>query len=280
MKSSKPLRILGVIAKHVTLAFGAVLMLLPFAWMILTSFKTFKETIAIPIQWLPSAIRLDNYAYVLDKLEFGRYYINTGIVTVLLVLGQLVLCSMAAYAFARLKFPFKKVIFGVILSVMMIPSQMSLVPNYLTLVALGWGNSFIGIVVPLIPTAYGVFFLSQVFKGIPLEIEQSAHIDGCSPFMTFVRIGLPLAKNGLISYGILVTLFAWNELMWPLIVISSDKMRTLSLAVAALRSMRAVSTQYQVLMAGSVMTIIPVLLVFILGQKQFISGIVSGSVKG
>lgn len=279
-KGYKMSRAVGSVVKHAVLIAGGLIMLLPFVWMVLTSFKTFNEVLKVPIQWLPEQLQWENYVQVLDTLEFGRYYINTAIVAVGLVTSQMVLCAMSAYAFARLRFPGRKVIFAIILSVMMIPTQMTLIPNYTTLVALGWNNTFQGIIIPLVPTAYGIFFLNQVFKGIPAEIEQAAQIDGCSPFGTFIRVGLPLSTNGLISYGILVTLFAWNEFMWPLIVIGSDKMRTLSLAVASLKSYRSIGTQYHILMAASVMTILPVLVVFLIGQKQFISGIVSGSVKG
>ena len=265
---------------HAVLIAGALLMLLPFVWMILTSFKTFKESIMLPVTWLPEQWSFNNYAEVLDRLEFGRYYANTIIVTVSVVAGQLVFCQMAAYALSRLEFPGRKLIFAVILTVMMVPTQMTVIPNYFTTVSFGIANTFAGIILPLLPTAYGIFFFTQVFKSVPLEIEQSAYIDGCSPFRTFVSIAVPISKNGIISYGILVTLFAWNELFWPLIVISSDQMRTLSVAIASLKSYRSVSTQYQILMAASVMTIVPVLAVFIIGQKQFISGIASGAVKG
>ncbi|MCL2163337.1 MAG: carbohydrate ABC transporter permease [Oscillospiraceae bacterium] len=279
-KSHKTYRIAGLVMKHTGLIAGGLIMMLPFVWMALTSFKNSKEVLKVPIQWFPEHMQWDNYAQVLNTLEFGRYYMNTAIVTTGLVVGQLALCSMAAYAFSRLRFPCRRIIFGIILSVMMIPSQMTLIPNYTTLVALGWNNTFQGIILPLVPTAYGVFFLSQVFKGIPSEIEQAAKIDGCSPFGTYIRVGLPLAVNGLVSFGILVMLYAWNEFMWPLIVVGNDKMRTLSLAVAALKSYRDIQTKYHILMAASVMTIIPVLLVFLIGQRRFIAGIMSGSVKG
>lgn len=259
------------------LVVGAFIMVFPFIWMLLTSFKSFREAIQVPIVWLPQEWLFSNYITVLKKLNFGVYYRNTIFVTVSILIGQLFVCSLAGYAFGRLKFPGKNLIFFLILSVLMVPPQMTLIPRYLMMDYLGWVDTFKGLIIPMIPSAYGTFFLRQFFMSLPQELEDSAKIDGCSYFRTYWNIMLPLCTSALVAYGILNFLSSWNDLLWPLIVTNTEGMRVLSIAMASMQGQHG--TQYQLLMAASVMATIPTVIVFMLGQKHFIKGIAMTGIK-
>lgn len=259
------------------LLIGAVIMIFPFIWMVLTSLKTFKEAIQVPIVWIPEEWRFSNYVTVLEKLNFGTYYRNTIIMTLTILVGQLLLCSLAGYAFARLRFKGKNLIFFLILSVLMVPPQMTLIPRYLMMDYLGWVDTFKGLIIPMIPSAYGTFFLRQFFMSLPKELEDSAKIDGCSYFRIYWNIMLPLCTSALVAYGILNFLASWNDLLWPLIVTNSENMRVLSIAMASMQGQNG--TQYQLLMAASVMATIPTVCVFMVGQKYFIKGIAMTGIK-
>ena len=260
------------------LSLGSIIMVFPFIWMVLTSFKTFAESVALPIVWFPSEWNFNNYAEVLEKLDFITYYKNTIIYTGVVLFGQLFLCSLAGYAFARLNFRFKNVIFFLILAVLMVPPQMTLIPRYQMMNYLGWVDTYKGLIIPIIPSAYGTFFLRQFFMTLPRELEDSAKIDGCSYFRIDWNIMLPLCTSALVAYGIITAIATWNDLLWPLIVTNSNSMRVLSVAMACLQGQNG--TKYQLLMAASVLSTIPTLIAFIFGQKHFIKGIALTGIKG
>ena len=264
--------------KVLILSVGAVIMVIPFVWMVLTSFKTLAEVNHIPMIWWPSSFALTNYQEVLGRLNFILYFKNTLINTVLITGGQVVLCARAAYAFARLRFPGRDKIFFVILAVMMVPSQMTIIPQYLIVGKLGWLNTYAALIIPQLFSAYGTFFLRQFFLTLPRELEDSAKIDGCSYFRTFWKIMLPLCSNGLIAFGIFTVLWAWNDLLWPLLVTTNDNMRVLSVAIATLNGYYV--TDYNLLMAASVLAILPMVVMYIIGQKHFIEGIAVSGIKG
>ena len=260
------------------LSLGSIIMVFPFIWMVLTSFKTFAESVALPIVWFPSEWNFNNYAEVLEKLDFITYYKNTIIYTGVVLFGQLFLCSLAGYAFARLNFRFKNVIFFLILAVLMVPPQMTLIPRYQMMNYLGWVDTYKGLIIPIIPSAYGTFFLRQFFMTLPRELEDSAKSDGCSYFRIYWNIMLPLCTSALVAYGIITAIATWNDLLWPLIVTNSNSMRVLSVAMACLQGQNG--TKYQLLMAASVLSTIPTLIAFIFGQKHFIKGIALTGIKG
>ena len=174
--------------KLLLLSIGAVCMIIPFVWMVLTSFKTLAEVNHIPMIWLPSHFDFTNYQEVLDRLNFVLYFKNTLINTIVITGGQVIICSLAAYAFARLHFPGRDKIFFVMLAVMMVPSQMTIIPQYLIVAKLGWLNTYAALIIPQLFSAYGTFFLRQFFLTLPKELEDSAKIDGCSYFRIFWRI--------------------------------------------------------------------------------------------
>lgn len=256
---------------------GAVVMLVPFVWMILTSFKSLPETMQIPITWLPEQFKFENYTEVLTKMKFSRYYFNTILMTLVVDIAQLITCSTAAYAFAHIRFPGRGVLFIVILSILMVPAQTTLIPRYKLMTMLGWQNRFSGLIIPMIPSAYGIFFLRQFFMVLPSDLNEAATIDGCGHIRIFALIDLPLCKSALISYGVINTLWAWNELLWPLIITNSDSMKVLSLAMATMQGEH--STKYNLLMAASVLATMPMILMFLVAQKHYVEGIAFSGIK-
>jgi len=256
---------------YLVLSAGAFTMILPFVWMVLTAFKTFQETLAIPIKWFPSKFQLDNFREVLNRLNFARYYVNTIIVTVSITLFQALFCSMAAYGFARIKFPGRGVLFFVLLSMLMIPQQMTLLPSFVLLSRLGWLDTFLALIIPNLFSAYGTFFLRQFFMSLPGELEEAAIIDGSSRWGIYWRIFLPLSTTALAAFGVFTVLWAWNDLMWPLIMTSRESIRVLSLGISTL--VGHYSTRNHWLMAASMLATTPMIVMFIVLQKQFIAGI-------
>ena len=256
---------------HFILILGSIAMIIPFIWMILTSLKTYAESVQVPPVIMPSDFQWSNYKEVFVLLPFFEFMFNTFIVTVLRTAGQLFLCSLAAYAFARIHFPGRNVFFIITLSVLMVPGQVFLLPQYMIMVKLGWLNTLQAIIVPGLFSAFGTFLLRQFFMGLPKELEEAARLDGCNHFQIFWKIMLPLAKPGLIALGIFTTLWSWNELMWPMIVNSSPEAMTLSVGLSSLQGQYA--TNYTILMAGSFLAVLPMLVIFFILQKQFIEGI-------
>lgn len=267
----------GNLAIHIILILGAGIMVLPFLWMLLTSFKTLAESTQMPPKIFPDRLRWNNYTEVMNILPFGSFYINTMLMLLFRVIGSVLFSAMAAYAFARLEFPGKNFLFSLILLQMMIPSQIFITPQFLLVQKLGLTNTVAALVVPGVVSAFGTFLLRQFFMGIPKELEEAAKLDGCSIGTTFLRIMLPLARSGLVALAIFTALFAFKDLMWPLIVnMSIDKM-TLSAGLASLQGQFA--TNYPQLMAGSLLAIWPMLIIFIVFQRKFIEGIATSGGK-
>ena len=276
MKAKRRVSI-GRIVMYLLLIFWAVFMIMPFAWMILTSLKAQAEAMKVPIVWFPKEPQWKNYVDVLQKYNFGLYYKNTIIVTVITVAFQLVTSSTAAYAFARLNFPGKNFIFLVCMTVLMVPTQMIIIPRFIIVMKLGWLDTFTGIIVPNLPSIFGTFFLRQNFMSMPKDLDEAAMLDGCSFFGIYWRILLPLVKNGLISFGVLTTLWAWNELLWPLIVVSKSKLYVLSIAIANMQGQYA--TKIPVQMTAGVYALVPMLILFLFGQKYMLEGIATSGMK-
>ncbi|MBB6674048.1 carbohydrate ABC transporter permease [Cohnella nanjingensis] len=266
----------GVLAQLLLLA-GAVLMLLPFAWAALTALKTPAEAIAIPMKLLPAKPQWSHFAETFDQLPFARYYWNTAATTIVKTLAALLISSMAGYAFARVPFPGKSVLFVLVLSVLMVPAQVFLVPQYMLMKDWGWLNSLKAITVTGMFSAYGTFLLRQFFLSLPVELEEAAKIDGCRPPGIYWRIMLPLAKPGLVAFGIISALWSWNDFMWPLIVNSSPDKMTLAVGLATLQGQY--TTNYPLLMAGMLLAIAPMILLFLLLQRQFVEGMTLSGLK-
>ncbi|MCB2295049.1 carbohydrate ABC transporter permease [Clostridium algoriphilum] len=262
---------------HIILIIGAISMLTPFIWMFLTSLKTLTEATRVPTVIFPKILQWSNYTEVVKLLPFGKFYLNTILMIIFRVAFAVVFSSMAAYAFARLKFPGKNFFFMLVLIQMMVPSQIFIIPQFLLVLKLGWLNSIQALIMPGVVSAFGTFLLRQFFIGIPIELEEAAILDGCNKWQIYTKIMMPLAKSGLVALGIFTSLFAFKDLMWPLIVnMSTDKM-PLAAGLASLQGQY--STHYEQIMAGSMIGIWPMLLIFIIFQKQFIKGIASTGSK-
>jgi multiple sugar transport system permease protein len=267
----------GSILTHVILIIGASIMILPFLWMVLTSIKSLTESVQIPPKILPSIAQWDNYSAVAKILPFASFYVNTILMMVGRVVGSVLFSAMAAYACARLNFPGKNIFFGLVLFQMMIPGQLFIIPQFLIVQKLGLLNTVSALIVPGIVSAFGTFLLRQFFMGLPKDLEEAAKLDGCTIWQTFYKIMLPLSRSGLIALAIFTSLFAFKDLMWPLIVnMSTDKM-PLAAGLASLQGQFA--TNYPQLMAGSLLAIWPMLLLFIIFQKRFIEGIATSGGK-
>ena len=254
---------------HLILILGSFIMILPFAWMVLTAFKTQNEAIRVPPIIFPSHWDLTTFKNVFDKLPFLSAYKNTIISAVVTVAAQLFMCSMAGYAFGCIKFPGRNVIFVTCLSVLMIPSTLFILPQYL-MIENGSSEHDPGSVLPIC-FLHGTFLMRQFFMSLPKELEDAAKLDGCNYFQIFYKIMLPLVKPGLITLAIITVRLAWNDLMWPLVVNPSTDKTTLAAALANLQGQY--STDYPTMMAGSVMAILPLVIMFAVFQKQFIEGI-------
>lgn len=256
---------------HTILIIGSILMVMPFIWMLLTSFKTMMESMQVPPTIMPHKFVWANYKNAVSLLPFFTFYMNTIIVIIVRVIVSSFFAAMAAYAFARIKFPGREILFMFLLIQMMVPGQIFIIPQYLMVQKLGMLNSISALIFPGIVTAFGTFLLRQFFLSLPEEVEEAAIIDGANRWQIFWHIMLPLAKPGMISLSIFTALFAWKDLMWPLIVNADLEKMPLSAGLASL--IGQFSTDYPVLMAGSVIAIIPMIIIFVIFQKQFISGI-------
>ncbi|OOM80094.1 carbohydrate ABC transporter permease [Clostridium sp. BL-8] len=263
---------------HLVLILGVVIMIMPFAWMILTSFKSVSESTSMnPFIMFPSEWKIENYFEVIKQNDFIMLYFNTFSMIILRVICSVAFSAMAAYAFARLKFPGRNFLFGIVLFQMMVPVQLFIIPQYLMVDKLGMRNTVFALLFPGFVSAFGTFLLRQFFMGLPKELEESARLDGCNIGQTFLKVMLPLTKSGLVALGIFTALFAFKDLMWPLIVNSNADAATLSSALAKIQS--AYSVNYPQLMAASVLAIWPMLAIYIIFQKQFIEGIATSGGK-
>lgn len=263
---------------HVLLIIGAIIMVFPFVWMVLTSLKTVTESTSMnPYVYIPKVLQWENYVTVWKNNEFIRLYFNTFAMIVLRVICAVLFSAMAAYAFARLNFPGKNFFFGVVLFQMMVPVQIFIIPQYLMVDFLNMRNTIFALVFPGMVSAFGTFLLRQFFMGLPKELEESARLDGCNIWQTFWKVMLPLTKSGLIALAIFTALFAFKDLMWPLIVNNQSEAATLSSALSKIQS--AYSVKYPELMAASVLAIWPMMLLYVIFQKQFIEGIATSGGK-
>lgn len=259
------------------LILGALVMVLPYWFMLVVSFETIEEASAIPPHFFPLDPIINNYKEIFVKLDFGRYFLNSLIVTLSLVFSQIILCSLAGYAFARLYFPFKNWIFLVFLSVIMLPGIVLLIPRYLILKNLGLVNTLTGVIILEIFSEFGIFLYRQHFLSLPIEMEEAAIVDGANMWNIFWKIMMPLSKPITLSFGLLVFIYGWNLFLWPLIVITSPEKRTLPIAIALLQGQYF--SNWGVIMAGGVIASLPPIILFLFAQKSFVEGIAFSGLK-
>ena len=262
---------------HLMLLPLALVMLAPMVWMLLTSVQTLAETEHFP-PVLPSGVRWQNYTDVLQLSQFPRWFLNSMIVTVVVVLSNLLLCSLAGYAFARIRFFGRDVVFILVLATMMIPFQVVLIPTFLIVRRIGLIDTLGALIVPNLAGAFGIFLLRQFFKTLPVELEEAARIDGASRLGILFKIVLPLSGPVLATLAVVTFLWTWNDFLWPLVTISSSNNMTVQLGLLTFQG--AHKTNTNLLMAANVMSIAPVLVLFFVLQRYFIRGIATTGLKG
>ena len=268
LERSRKIRTAGVYAFFII---GSVIMIFPFVWMFLTSFKTVEESMIIPPTILPEAWQTKNYSDAMASLPFLSLYKNTALMIFWRVVCAVVFSSMAGYAFAKLNFKGKHILFSLVLIQMMLPSRLFITPQYQMLTRLGLTNSIFALVFPGLVSAFGTFFLRQAYLGIPDEIAEAAYLDGCNQWQTFIKVMAPLTKASMAALAVFTAVFAYGDLMWPLIVNTDINMMTLSSGLATLRGQ--FSTNFPVMMAGSLLAMVPMVVLYLFFQKQFIEGV-------
>ncbi len=273
-KSSANTRKRMTVLVYVVLIISSLIMVFPFVWMILTSVKTVAESNAVPPVIFPQeGLQWKNFVEATTSLPFLKLYLNTGLMILFRVICAVAFSSMAGYAFAMLEFRGKKLLFGIVLVQMSLPSQIFIIPQYQMVAKMGLANTIFALVFPGIVSAFGVFFLRQTYLGIPKEIAEAAYLDGCNQWQTFYKVMFPLTGTSVAALTIFTAVFAYSDLMWPLVVNSDLNMMTLSSGLATLRGQ--FSTNFPVLMAGSLLAMLPMVVLYLIFQKQFVEGIAS-----
>lgn len=262
---------------YLLLIASSLLMLVPFYWSVGTSLKLEQFVFASPPQWWPTPLSFQSYVNVLTRIPFLSYFSNSVFVAFATTLGHVFFDTLAAYAFAKLKFPGRDKIFFVFLLVLMVPSQVNLIPMYRIMTSLHWTDTYLALIVPNLTSVFGIFLMRQFMLSIPGELLDSARIDGCNEFQVFHKIALRLAIPGIATLVILTFMDRWNDFLWPRIVINSEKLFTLPVGLAQLQ-MKNTSNEAQI-MAGTVLTALPMIIVFLFMQRQFIEGMTAGALK-
>ncbi len=263
---------------YVLLTVALIVVISPFIWMILGSFKGEGELRQAPPTWWPNTATLDNYTQLFSRLKFSTYFLNSTIVAVVVTAGNLLFCSMLGYALALLDFRGKKVIFTAVMTTLMIPGVVTFVPLFVLVANAGLIDSIPGLILPFLVSPFGVFLMRQFFLGLPRDLLDAGRVDGASELRIFARIFLPLCGPALATLGILTFLGSWNNFLWPLVVAQTEEHYTLPVALA-LYSTGQNSTQYGLLLAGATVVVLPILLVFMVFQRRFIEGIATTGIK-
>ncbi|MDO5360204.1 MULTISPECIES: carbohydrate ABC transporter permease [Jeotgalicoccus] len=260
---------------YVLLIVTSLMVFLPTALAFIMSFMTNQDILAGN---LPQSFTLDNYKYVFENFPMLQYLINSFVVSIVIMIGQLLLSSLAAYAFVFLEFKGRDIIFYIFIATMMIPFEASVIPNFQTIRDLGWLDTYQGLTFPFFAMAFGTFLLRQNFKMIPKELREASLIEGIGDFKFYLTVVLPVAKTSLITLGVYGFLTSWNMYLWPLLATTNDKVRTVQIGLKQMSSQEQLN-QWGVLMAGSVIVVIPTLLLLFFGQKHLQKGLTDGAVK-
>lgn len=263
---------------YLLLIVGAVFMVFPFIWMLSTSLKTVGAISQMPPQLIPNPMNWDNYVTIWNKVDFGRYTLNSFFIVSIEMVGSLISCAFVAFGLAMFTFRLRGLIYMIMLATLMIPSQVTMIPTYFIWKEFGALNSYYPLIVPsFLGGAFGIFLMHQFIKSLPKELYESATIDGCSPPGIFFRIYLPLCKPALAALGVFTFMGAWNNTLGPLIYLQDKELYTLPLGLLYLKSE---NVNQALLMAGAVITTLPVVIVYLFAQKQFVQGIASTGMKG
>ncbi len=269
---------IGKIINYFILLIFVVITLYPFVWMVLTSFKYEAEIVSFPPTLFPDSFTLESYLNIWKSIPFVRFFINTVVFALGVTILSVLLDSMAAYAFARIKFPGKKYLFILVLATLMVPFQVTLIPVFKILFNLGWLDTFLALIIPRASNAFGIFLLRQFFINIPDALEDAARIDGCSEFRIYWNIILPLSKPALATLAIFHFMYNWNDFLWPLVMTSSSSMRTLPVGLALFMGEHVI--EYGLLTAGATLALLPIVIAYLFAQRFFIKGIALTGLKG
>ena len=278
MKKKKSSAVLRRVLLYIVLILIAVIMVVPFLWMLSTSLKTQYDAVKIPPVWIPDPPQWENYVKLFTEQPMFEFMLNTIKIVFFVVLGQLFFSSLAAYSFARISFKGRNVVFFFYIATLMVPGQVTMIPTYLMFAKAGLTDNHLALILPAFFSAFGVFLLRQFFMSLPRELEEAAEIDGCNPFMTYWRIMLPLVVPAMLTLGVFTLMNTWNDYMGPLIYLSSPEKYTMTLGIAYFKGVY--TTQWNLVMAGSIVSVVPILIAYLCAQKYFIEGIAFSGVKG
>lgn len=278
MKKKKSSAVLRRVLLYIVLILIAVIMVVPFLWMLSTSLKTQYDAVKIPPVWIPDPPRWENYVKLFTEQPMFQFMLNTIKIVFFVVLGQLFFSSLAAYSFACISFKGRNVVFFFYIATLMVPGQVTMIPTYLMFAKAGLTDNHLALILPAFFSAFGVFLLRQFFMSLPRELEEAAEIDGCNPFMTYWRIMLPLVVPAMLTLGVFTLMNTWNDYMGPLIYLSSPEKYTMTLGIAYFKGVY--TTQWNLVMAGSIVSVVPILIAYLCAQKYFIEGIAFSGVKG
>lgn len=265
---------------HLLLSLGAVTMVIPFIWMVSTSFKELAQVFVYPPEWIPDPFVWENYPTALVAVPFGRWFFNSLFIGLFVTLGQLLTCSLAGFTFARMRFPGRNVLFLLYLGTMMIPHHVTIIPIFVMMNSLGLVDTYWPLIIPALVSAWGTFLFRQYFLTMPQELEDAAKIDGCSFFRIYRQIFMPLSKPILATLGVFTFMGSWNDFLGPLIFLQSKDNKTLPIGLLQFRADFQGMSNWPVMMAGVVISVLPVLIAFVIGQKYFVRGIALTGIKG
>lgn len=278
MTKRRLVRTIKQAVKYFILLFFAFITLVPIYWVVSTSLKPEAFLRSWPPQWFPNPISFNSYATAFRLLPIGRFFVNSVIIAVAMMISNVVLCSLAGYTLARKRFRGREKLFALILSSMMIPLHVRIIPMYLMSINLGLQNTYQGIVLPIAATGFGIFLMRQFFKTLPEEVEDAARVDGCSDWGVLFRIVIPMSRPAIVSLAIFALVWSLEDFLWPLIITSDVAMRPLPVGITLFLGL--VVYEWGPVMATTTLTILPMIIVYLLLQRQFIQGLTAGAVKG
>ncbi len=263
---------------YALLTLAAAFMVVPFVWMLSTSLKADQYVLSMPPQLIPDPLTLESYTRLAELFPIARMVFNSVLAAAVTTLGQLITCSMAAYAFSRMRFRGSNVLFLLYLATLMVPQQVTITPLFILVRYLGWINSYPGLILPGVFSAFGTFLLRQFLVSLPRELEEAAFLDGASHWTVFTRVIVPLAGPALATLAVFAFMGSWNAFLWPLFVVRDPELMTLPVGLATLHGRYL--TQWNLVMAGSVIAVVPMLIVYLFAQRYFVQGVVLSGIKG
>lgn len=263
---------------YVLIIVAAAWAIVPIIWMILSSFKTMEDIVRFPMQWMPEPFYFKAYPNAWAQRDFTRYFLNSVFISTVITLGNLAICSMAGYALAKYRFWGRQFLFLAVLSTLMLPLQVTMIPLFLVIKEFQWQNTYLGIIIPFLANPFGVFLMRQYILDVPDDLIEAARIDGMHEFGIFIKIILPLVKPALMALAIFIFREAWNLYIWPLIIITSEKLRPLTVGLALFMS--NYGTDWNQLLAIATLAMLPMVFIFLVLQRYFVRGIVLSGMKG